>query len=81
MPHLSNVASLMFRVQALDRLEKENGYVLDNLSSAAFTLGSKINVVSMNKRAKALIQQGQYFEAFQQTNAKIVQRFWGCHIA
>jgi DNA-binding CsgD family transcriptional regulator len=66
MPHFSKSASLMFKVQALDRLEKENGFVLENLSSAAFTLGSKFNVVSLNKRAEALIHEGQYFGVVRQ---------------
>jgi DNA-binding CsgD family transcriptional regulator len=67
MPHFSKSASLMFKVQALERLEKENGFVLENLSSAAFTLTAKLKVVSLNKRAEALIREGQYFGVARQT--------------
>jgi DNA-binding CsgD family transcriptional regulator len=61
MPHFGKATSLMFKVQALARLEQEKGFILDTLPSAAFTLSAKLNIVSMNKRAESLITRGQCF--------------------
>jgi DNA-binding CsgD family transcriptional regulator len=61
MPHFSKSAALMFKAQALEQLAKEKNFVLEHLSSAAFTLGSRFNIISMNKRAESLINLGQYF--------------------
>jgi DNA-binding CsgD family transcriptional regulator len=67
MPHFNKAASLMFKVQALERIEKESGFILDTLPSAAFTLGAKLNIVSMNKHAESLIVEGHYFGVSRQT--------------
>jgi DNA-binding CsgD family transcriptional regulator/PAS domain-containing protein len=66
MPHLQRSAALMLRVQALERLEKEGRFILENLPTAAFTLSAQNNVLSINKRAESLFVQGHYFGTSQQ---------------
>ncbi len=61
MPHFKNAASLMFKMQSLDRLQADNDTLLNALSAAAFTLGANQKVTSMNKRAEALLLKGDYF--------------------
>jgi DNA-binding CsgD family transcriptional regulator len=61
MPHFQKSAALMLKVQALERVEQDGLFILDNLPTAAFTLGAQNNIVSLNKRAESLLVQGNHF--------------------
>jgi DNA-binding CsgD family transcriptional regulator len=61
MPHFNNAASLMFKMQSLERLQADNATLLNALSAAAFTLGANQTIKSMNKRAEALLLHGNFF--------------------
>jgi DNA-binding CsgD family transcriptional regulator len=67
MPHFQKSAALMLKVQALERVEKDGRFILDNLPTAAFTLGAQNNIVSLNRRAESLLVHGHHFGLTRQT--------------